>query len=265
MGEMAIDHGSELHLLRYMGRHRRLLDESIAHLIGAEGKNVKNIKWLDVPFDPKNRQKDGEWKSVDFLQDAGGDDWKRYWPDRTPGKPNRTGMPSWDAVVQMNVGNKAEWLLVEAKAHIAELANPRAKCGAGGNSRKKIEKALQKTYEKLTGDDRMPWADVAQNWLGIHYQKANRLACQYFLNEIKKESTRLLYIYFVGDSFKDSPKNPTGWHDAINRQYEALGLRSGHVLKTHELFLNVLQVESPVPHRSAVSCLVGPLDSGLRH
>ena len=50
-------------MLRYLGRHRRMLDAEVKKVTGAEG-----VRWLDFPFDKKKKQwKDAEWKGLDFL------------------------------------------------------------------------------------------------------------------------------------------------------------------------------------------------------
>lgn len=46
MGEMGNGYGSECHLLRFMGRHRHLLDERILAVLGGD-----SINWLDFGFD----------------------------------------------------------------------------------------------------------------------------------------------------------------------------------------------------------------------
>lgn len=245
MGEMAIDHGSELHLLRFLGRHREQLDKAILHKLREDtGTKIESIQWFDVPFDPENPQKDGEWKSMDFLDDLGGNDWKIYWPDKAPGQYNRRKVPSWDAIAKIEIGDSTEWLLVEAKAHQSEFSNSAAACGAGGKSLDTVTRALHETYIELGGVEER-WKDVSTNWLGDHYQKANRLACLRFLNDIAKQPTRLLYIYFMGDRFRDSPVDQTVWDDAINAQYDALGIGRQACDRSHELFLNVIYPNIP--------------------
>lgn len=47
MADMSAGFGSECHLLRYLGRHRNLLDQRVLNLTGAD-----TVTWLDHPFDP---------------------------------------------------------------------------------------------------------------------------------------------------------------------------------------------------------------------
>ena len=128
-------------------------------------RSAEQIDWLDAPFNPKDKTKDGEWKSVDFLDDCGGQAWKDYWPDRQPGKQNRDGVPSWDAVGKIHLGGQTEWLLVEAKAHEAEFASTSSKCGAGGRSLETITMRLGETFVYCGGAPE-EWPGVKELWLG---------------------------------------------------------------------------------------------------
>jgi hypothetical protein len=62
MAEMGIGYGSECHLLRYLGRHRHVLDQAVCKVTGADA-----VDWLDYPFDQSRTWGDGEWKGLDFL------------------------------------------------------------------------------------------------------------------------------------------------------------------------------------------------------
>jgi hypothetical protein len=240
MGTMAVDHGSELHLLRFLGRHRAQFDGAVRAAIQADsGLPATHIRWLDFPFDPKSPQRDGEWKGVDFLGDAGQDAWKQFWPDPRSGDPRRNGAPSWDAVGRIRLAGHEEWLLVEAKAHLGELRSPQATCGAGGKSLVTIKRALQATWQSLVRGSESEWPTLEPAWLGRDYQKANRLACLHFLNTVAKAPARLLYVYFLGDSFRDAPATEGGWRLALAEQRADLGLAAIPLERVHEVFLSV--------------------------
>lgn len=106
MGLMGIGYGSEFHLLRMLGRHRAQFDRELLARLKADNLPAESVEWLDSPFNPKGKTRDGEWKSVDFLADKGGEDWKRFWPDKRAGQPNRDGVPSW--AQSANCGRKME-------------------------------------------------------------------------------------------------------------------------------------------------------------
>ena len=111
MGEMGYGYGSECHLLRFLGRHRRLLNRRILGVVGGE-----SVDWLDLGFKPSKAWPDAEIKGLDFLpQDhPARAAWKQWWPQGR-------GIHNWDAVGQVRFGDVEEWLLVEAKANMEEL------------------------------------------------------------------------------------------------------------------------------------------------
>ena len=78
----------------------------------------------------------------------------------------------------------------------------------------------------------------------IGYGYGNRLAALQFL--VREEvSARLLFIYFLGDSFRDCnvvcPKRPDDWTGALRGMYVHLGLQGKSPLeaRVHKLFLDV--------------------------
>ena len=136
-----------------------LLNSRLEAQLAADGvERVASIEWLDFPFRPVAPTLDGEILSVDFLSDRGGAAWRRFWPDPEPGKVNRRGMPSWDAVGQIRFKSSSvnDWLLVEAKAHTQEFASPRAACGAAGKSRQTLQRLCGLLLERLPRISRKP-------------------------------------------------------------------------------------------------------------
>lgn len=243
MGTLQIGHGSEFHLLRFLGRHRDLLGAQIRAQLADDGAPVvAGVEWLDFPLNPKAPTRDGEVLSVDFLADHGGDDWRMFWPDQKPGVPNRRGMPSWDAVGRVRFVDRApdDWLLVEAKAHLEEFASPQAACGARGQSRIKITKALRTTFEALRAADGPTWESVQDHWRGRYYQLANRLALLQFLRTHGR-SARLLYVFFAGDEYRLCPASGLGWLKLFEKAYRDMGIGTTHPLSPwcHRLCLHV--------------------------
>jgi hypothetical protein len=231
MGKMRIGYGSEFHLLRMLGRHRTQFDTRLLDELKTDGvRSAEWIEWLDAPFNPEDMTKDGELKSMDFLPERGGAAWKDFWPDRKPGKENRDGVPSWDAVGRLHLDGQSEWLLVEAKAHEAEFASTRSKCGAGGPSLEKITERLRETYQHCGGDSER-WPSVEQVWLGRGYQIANRMACLRFLLD-NNEPARLVYVYFIGDTYKVCPSTPSRWRKVVSDFHTKMGLPEHHALSS---------------------------------
>jgi hypothetical protein len=224
MGEMGYGYGSECHLLRFMGRHRHLLDQRILAVVGGD-----SINWLDFGFDPSKTWPDAELKGLSFLPEDGAvhDAWKKYWPQGR-------GIHTWDAVAQVRFGDVEEWLLVEAKANLEEL---RSDCGAkSARSLATIGRAFDETKWALgVPEDR--------DWFHGYYQFCNRIAALHFLNK-HHIPARLLYIYFVGDkgdARRTCPQDEREWHDALRAQEAHVGLPGGHKLeiRMHKVFLPV--------------------------
>jgi hypothetical protein len=252
MANIGNGYGSECHLLRYLGRHRNLLDEAILARTGGRA-----IAWRDFSFDPATSLGDGEPKGLDFLPDgAVKDQWKLFWPQRG-------NQPNWDAVGILERGAAREWLLVEAKANVEELSSS---CAAKeGEGRRRIVDALKLTKKGL---DVPPDRD----WLNGYYQLANRIAVLQFLIS-KGEPARLVLIYFVGDRnvAATCPGRAEQWSRPLARQEGHLGLSSDHHLsdRIHKVFLEAnpsKRIRKRVSVRMARQSLArasGIVDSGI--
>lgn len=226
-------YGSECHLLRYLGRHRQRLNRAVGGATGAT-----DIEWLDFPFSTEpgivnlaGRSApwpDAEWKALEFLPDAhpARIAWQDFWP--TSGNTL-----NWDAVGIGAFDGNNEWLLVEAKAHLAEL---RSACSATENGgRPRIRAAFETTRRELgvSGGD----------WLADYYQYCNRVAALAFLQRFKVPA-HLVMVYFTGDRRPDScvcPASEQEWRPALELQAAWVGVPEVHPLKAkiHEVFLPI--------------------------
>lgn len=159
-----------------------------------------------------------EWKSPlraddyyeyrdDLLQPRGlsqhEDALRRFWPKNGP---------QWDALASLTGNTGPGALLVEAKAHPAELSTP---CGASPASRERIRASLEtvRTYMGAAESD----------WLGWSYQLANRLAFLYSLNEVARVPAWLALISFINDR----SHRPTGlpeWRRLHQAALRSLGI-----------------------------------------
>lgn len=229
MAGLNAHYGSELHLLRLLGRHREFFNRKVLAATGAEG-----IEWRDFPsgevraFDKKKRPTwDWEWDHLNFLGkgDAALEAWAQDWPS------DRTG-PHWDAIARLSFGDDDhEWLLVEAKANLEELSSS---CGA-----KTSLSRIKGTLDKLKSD-----LGVAPScdWINGYYQYCNRLAVLDVMNRAGS-AARLAYIYFygdVGDKRRTCPASPSEWDDALRQQDAHVGLPQRHRLsqRIHRLFVD---------------------------
>jgi hypothetical protein len=223
MAVIGAGYGSECHLLRYLGRHRRAFDARVGAAIGGEV-----LGWLDFHFDPGQVWPDGERKGIDFVDDAAVQAaWRAWWPQGS-------GIHSWDAVGCYRVGGEEGWLLVEAKANLEELASDCKAKPAGG--RAQIEAALAEVKRALG-------VDAGRDWLCGHYQHANRIAALHFLVS-HGVAARLLYVYFCGDRTpsRSCPADAAGWCAALEAERKHLGLPAEHALRArmHALHLPVV-------------------------
>jgi hypothetical protein len=221
MGKLGIGYGSEWHLLWYLARHRHALDNAVRAATGAD-----RVEWLDFPVRPAgSAPTDAEWKGLDFLTDADTlTAWRGYWPQGA-------GVHNWDAVGQVRIGTRTEWLLVEAKANCQEIQSD---CGAkptGGLSR--IEESLDATKAALG-------VDLECDWLRAYYQFCNRLAVLHFLNA-RQVPAHFLTVYFTGDANGNlsCPRDADGWRLALSAQDQHVGLPQAHALQAriHKAFL----------------------------
>jgi hypothetical protein len=236
MSRLNAFYGSELHLLRYLGRHR---DDLNARITGELGGG--HVEWVDFEYDqiPDDRRHsrqswDTELKAVDFLSDR--PDVRSAWNDWWPQGP---GTITWDAVGRWHHDGGFDWLLVEAKAHVQELWQ---RCQARqGDGLRRIQRAFQCTKEALGVDADRDWE------LGC-YQYCNRISTLYFLHT-HGVSARLLFIYFTGDrrTNADCPRTADEWYEQGLKPLKThVGLTQEHLLsrRIHELFLPVRRLVS---------------------
>ena len=179
--------------------------------------------------------RDGEWKRIAFINtDSVQQAYDKFWPGRGE-------QQNWDAVGKAMIEGGEELLLVEAKAHPAEVS-----CGgtdaseAGG--RPMIRAAFKETLEALgyNAGDASIWAE---RWLNGYYQHANRLATLHFLTK-QNIPARLVFLYFCGDQHPDGkfcPATPDDWQLSLEKIHENLGLEGKSALerRVHNVFMHV--------------------------
>ena len=226
MGRIGNGYGSEWHLQEYLSRYRQDLDEAVVNSVGATA-----INWLKVPLSASGAHK--EWEGLDFIQNVNvASDWKTYWP---PSRPQH----NWDAVATVEIGGFKEWLLVEAKAHVGEMAS---QCQAKKvKSGRMIRTALEATAKCVTYGGVPTLA-----WYHEHYQYVNRLAVLNFLNNICTPAipSRLLFIYFCGEdkmAGRVCPKSEAEWQSHLAPLYRKLdiNLQSPLMQRVNSVYLPV--------------------------
>ena len=154
-----------------------------------------------------------EYRDSSFLARIGhpelAQDLQGYWPARGP---------QWDALGRSDRGDV---LLVEAKAHVAELCTPGT--AAGPASRARIASALDQLADKLGARaGRAAWTDH-------FYQLANRLAHLDFLRA-RSVPAWLVLVNFLGDSEMGGPSSVEAWDAAYQVAFHVMGLGKSHPL-----------------------------------
>jgi hypothetical protein len=219
MAALNAKYGSELHLLRMLGRHRDYFDRRVREVTGADA-----IEWLDFPSGETRRDEEGrvlwdrEWQHVQFLDD--GDPARKAWDAAWP--THRVG-PNWDAIGRLRYGTAQEWLLVEAKANVQEL---KSECRATGReSVDLIRNTLDRTKAALG-------VAATADWLRPYYQFCNRLAVLHVLNSAETPA-RLLFVYFhgdTGDARRTCPAPAAAWDEPLAELHRHVGLPATHPL-----------------------------------
>jgi hypothetical protein len=227
MGQLNATYGSELHLLRYMGRHREAFNCKVESRVG-----LQNIRWLDFSFTNGKKSFDSEPKGIVWLKPSAdlAQAWAEFWPSSGE-------QMNWDAIGRAGAQGSEVWLLVEAKAHTGEIkSNCTAKPAYQRGGRDKIQETLEGVKQELG-------ITHTRSWLVHYYQHCNRLATLHFLRS-HAVAAELLYVYFTGDTpgkTRKCPRNPREWTPTLKEMHEYVGLPSGCYLSNHvhELFLHV--------------------------
>ena len=161
-----------------------------------------------------------EYRDGDFLDLVGLDAHRQalatFWPARGP---------QWDA---LGVSRQGDILLVEAKAHVAEMCSPGTAASAASRSR--IEAALTWAAERLKAKPRAPWS-------GLFYQYANRLAHLAFLRD-RGVPAWLVLVSFISDAEMGGPATAEAWSAAYDVVHHVMGLRSDHPLARYVIHLH---------------------------
>lgn len=209
MAQIGYGYGSEFQLMRFLGHHRNLLEETIRKTIGI---NDGSFYWFDFDFADREQMisGDSEMCGLSFLKkkipeiSCVCDKVKEYaW--------NFDRWQYWDAVFLL----KGEIYFVEAKAHKDEIKSGNKK--HGGSHSQEIFEFMKSQYEYAT-----------EEWLKDYYQFANRLSTVSLLNS-NGISCKLVNIYFVDGYYdrehsinKDTSED--SFREEIDKELKTLGL-----------------------------------------
>lgn len=219
MAQIGHGYGSEFQLLRFMGRHRKKLEEIISNSIGKTGV----FDWKDFEYSSHdvNIACDSELKGLSFLK--GHPKYGEVYEDYSNYKiNNQDTWQNWDAVFTLN----GVIYLVEAKAYANEIGPDNKVHG-------------EHSYDNILRfmKDMLPQLPVSKEWMKRYYQLANRLATTALLQKHGVKA-KTLCIYFVNgyrkrveknrkiEEDKNNNKNTTveEFKIAINKEFDELGI-----------------------------------------
>lgn len=184
------------------------LDQPILDAIGPD----REIVWRS----PLASDNFAEYRDGSFLDLIGQSQLRprleQFWPK---------GGPQWDA---LGVSTRGDVLLVEAKAHVAELCSPAS--AASPTSLAIIKASLDATAERLGA--RLDRADWAKHF----FQLGNRLAHLHFLQSCNV-SAWLVLVNVIGDAEMNGPTCPEAWETAYQVAFHVMGLRANHPLSKY--------------------------------
>jgi hypothetical protein len=177
------------------------------------------VEWLS----PVAKTKYGEYRGEPFLKLLELNQLKRplhdFWPVQGP---------VWDGLARTS---KKQVLLIEAKAHIAEMVTSPAR--ASEASLIKIRQALKETRDAVA-------PRTSNDWTGIFYQYTNRLAHLYFLRTVNGIKAHLIYVYFLNAKDVGGPSSIQEWLGAIHLMESYMGLRRHKLSRfVHHVFIDV--------------------------
>ena len=208
----AKDKGSQLWLQLLVGvpDNRWLLDAELAKHIDDLGPGA--IDWVS-PLPPTFE----EFHDAAFVNQLGlgahvAQDLKTFWP---------ASGPRWDALATTGGGKK---ILVEAKAHIAEIASQ----GCTATAPKSIA-LIEASLAAVKGDLKV---DPKADWMGPLYQHANRLAHLWWLRD-QGVDAELVFLYFLNADGVGGPSSAERWRGAIELEEKVLDVRRQHSLRKH--------------------------------
>lgn len=210
--------GSQRWLQLAVNVQRRLVEEPLVGSLGSGSHSP--LEWLG----PLHSSGYREYKDLDVLKALGAPisvqhSLVEFWPRRGP---------AWDGLARSSSG---ELLLLEAKAHIPELASGRSQVAP--ESVGKITERLREVREFLAPKSTAEWAHT-------FYQYANRLAFLYFLRHVNQLPAHLVFVYFVNARDVRGPASRMEWESALSLMYAALGLPRRHPLSPyiHNIFID---------------------------
>lgn len=212
---------------------QRLLQESVQHrsdlLLASLRKSGaiqhgETVTWVSpLAEDGYKEYKDSEFVAKLGLTNQLDLPLESFWP--------RSG-PRWDA---LGITSDCRPVLVEAKAHIPELASP-GSTAVADKSIELISSSLDKARRHIAPRS-------SASWTNTFYQYTNRLAHQYFLRELNGINSVLVFLNFLNAEEMNGPRTTEEWHGAIKLMHKLLQIPDDlEKLGVYHAFLDVALV-----------------------
>lgn len=217
MAQIGYGYGSEFQLLRFLGHHRNVLEDTIRKAIGTKDEY---FYWFD--FDFADREKtvsgDSEMCGLSFLETVNPNISEICKEIKKKYSWNFDRWQYWDAVFTL----KNVIYFVEAKAHKDELKSGNKR--HGGTNSNAILEFMKSQFDRANDE-----------WLKDYYQFANRLSTVSLLNN-KGIDCKLVNIYFV-DGYYDRERgiikdtSEESFRKEIEQEMKTLGLTKDEINK----------------------------------
>ncbi len=199
--------------------------QQLSSLIEPWGKVQATDRWMPNGF--VQHEEAQLHKAEKIIPDWGERDSLLNWWLAVPGTPRTT--PNWDIASTCTIQGKPGILLIEAKAHDAELRNEERGKPLGGEDNKgvltdsrrnhvRIGSCIQEASLALSEQTGLSWA-LSRDW---NYQMANRFAWAWKLLELGKPVI-LIYLGFLAcdEMRKDPTQTPIVSKDDWQQMIEA--------------------------------------------
>lgn len=193
--------GSLPRCLLMMDGNRETVAKRLTDLVNISGITVSpNDIWM--PYGKPVQKKNGEWDKTPaseaqlaepnpLLPDILSEQLKRWWLAVLPSKPNT---PNWDIASTCTVHGTKGLLLIEGKAHDAELRNAEKGKNPDSNAdnHERIGQCIEEANRGFSRDTGVHW-NLSRD---SHYQMSNRFAWSWKLTQLEYPIV-LVYLGFL--------------------------------------------------------------------
>jgi len=203
------DRKSQLWIQELVNEFPNTLNDQLASCFGND--DLRDVRWVS-PIKPKYTEYREDFLNI-FGIELTRTPLQDFWPRRGP---------RWDAIGlirgEAGMPKPLAFVLVEAKAHIAEADSP--KTYAAGDRLELIRHSLDQTKKALHIATTVDWSDK-------YYQYTNRLAFWHLLRNLNGIETYLVNVYFTNAPDVERSADENQWKCAVRRIHAQLGIPVG--------------------------------------